>query len=172
MSKTVFLDRDGVINKQAAEHDYIKNWGEFEFLPKVSEAIGILNKAGFQVIIVTNQRGVARGMMTIKDVEETHRIMCAELEAFGAQIDGIYVCPHEKDECTCRKPGIGLFLKAEEDFAIDKSTSWMIGDSNSDIEAGKNYGVKTIYIGKTSINADYTCKNLFDAVLTIGGKAV
>lgn len=148
MRRAVFLDRDGVINRQAAEHDYIKCWNEFFFLPGVPEAIARLNRAGYLVLIVTNQRGVARGLMSAADLQSIHEKMCAELESCGAHIDGIYVCPHDIGQCHCRKPDIGLFLQAEQDFQIDKTRSWIVGDSDSDVEAGNNYGVKTIQTTK------------------------
>ena len=153
LHKTIFLDRDGVINCKAPEHDYIKNWQDFIFLPNVPEAISKLNHAGYIVIIVTNQRGIARGMMSTTDLDDIHKKMCEKLLCYDAKIDAIYVCPHDIGECTCRKPDIGLFLEAEKDFNISKSESWMIGDSDSDIEAGKRFGIKTI---KTT--------NLLDAV--------
>lgn len=144
MHKVVFLDRDGVINRKAAPHDYIKSWKEFVFLPGVIDAIRQLNEAGYLVLLVTNQRGIARGLMRHEDVEEIHRNMCRKLEMGGGHIEGIYVCPHDIGECTCRKPDIGLFLKAEKDYEIDKEASWMVGDSISDVQAGKKYGIKTI----------------------------
>jgi histidinol-phosphate phosphatase family protein len=144
MSKTVFLDRDGVINRIVGPHCYVTSWDEFETLPGVVQAIKQLNEAHYQVIIVSNQRGIARGKMTLLDVTTLHETMCETFAKEGTRIDGIYLCPHEEGECTCRKPNIGLFLQAEQDFAIDKSESWMIGDSESDVEAGQRYGVKTI----------------------------
>ncbi len=144
MRKTVFLDRDGLINRQAPEHDYIKTWAEFQFLPGAAEGIRELNEAGFLVLVVTNQRGVARGMMSMAAVDEIHESMLAELDKAGAHIAKVYVCPHEEGTCDCRKPGIGLFLQAERDFEIDKPRSWMVGDSDSDVEAGRRYGVRTI----------------------------
>lgn len=144
MHKTVFLDRDGLINQQAPEHDYIKSWQEFRFLPGVPEAIRKLNEAGYLVLVVTNQRGVARGMMSMDTVNEIHETMCRELNHVGAHIQKVYVCPHESGTCTCRKPDIGLFLQAEREFEIDKSGSWMIGDGDSDVKAGQRFGVRTI----------------------------
>jgi len=145
--KCVFLDRDGVINKKAPEGDYIKNWGEFKFLPGVKEAIQRLNKADFLVIVITNQRGIAKGLLTEKDLKDIHTKMIEELKKSGAKIDGIYYCPHgEKDNCNCRKPKIGLFLKAKEDFNIGMNKSWLIGDSKSDIIAGQKAGCKTIIL--------------------------
>lgn len=142
--KVVFLDRDGLINQQAPEHDYIKSWTEFRFLPGVAEAIHQLNEAGYLVLVVTNQRGVARGLISMTAVDEIHKSMCRELDQNGAHIEKVYVCPHEEGTCNCRKPDIGLFLQAEQDFKIDKKHSWMVGDSDSDVKAGQNYGVRTI----------------------------
>ena len=138
------MDRDGLINVQAAPHHYITRWEDFRFLPGVPEAIRALNEAGYLVLVVTNQRGVARGMMTMETVEMIHRRMCQTLEQVGAHIDGVYVCPHEIGQCTCRKPEIGLFLQAEKDWPIDRACSWMVGDSDPDAEAGRRYGVRMI----------------------------
>ncbi len=156
MRKTVFLDRDGLINVKAPEHDYIKTPLEFKLLERVSEAVRLLNDNGYLVIVVTNQRGIARGLMTAEDVDRIHLYMCEELSRHGAHLDGIYVCPHNNGECTCRKPDIGLFLKAAEDHLIDKKASWMVGDSDSDVLAGKRFGIRTI---KTT--------DLYSAVLEI-----
>ena len=93
---TVFLDRDGVINVKAPEGDYIKSWSEFHFLPGVIDAIRLLNDNNYLVIIITNQRGVARHMMTMQNLHDIHSSMEEELQRYGAHIDGIYVCPHEK----------------------------------------------------------------------------
>lgn len=140
----VFLDRDGLINRQAAPHHYISRPEDFEILPGVPEAIRALNEAGYLVIIVTNQRGVARGMLTMREIKKVHNYLQEELKKHGAHIDAAYVCPHDIGECHCRKPEIGLFLQAERDYAIDKPQSWMIGDSDTDVEAGRRYGVRAI----------------------------
>lgn len=108
----------------------------------------MLNLAGYLVLIITNQRGIARGLMSAADLQGIHEKMCEELQLRGAHIDGIYVCPHDIGQCHCRKPDIGLFLQAERDFPIDKAGSWMVGDSDSDVDAGNNYGVKTIQTTK------------------------
>jgi len=173
--KCVFLDRDGVINKKAPEGDYIKNWSEFKFLPGVKEAIKRLNKAGFLVIIVTNQRGIAKGLMTKEDLEDIHSKMIKELKKSGVRINSIYYCPHdEKDNCNCRKPKSGMFLRAKEDFEIDFTKSWVIGDSIADIEAGKIIKCETILINKFNkkgnilkereIKPDFIVNNLKNAI--------
>lgn len=145
-NKAVFLDRDGVINRCAPPHKYIRTWDEFTFLPGAIEGIRRLNEAGFQIFVITNQRGIARGLMTMEDLAMLHTRMCEQLEQAGARIDGIYVCPHGEGVCDCRKPRIGLFKQVERQSPIDKVHSWMIGDSQSDILSGQTYGVKTVLI--------------------------
>lgn len=162
--KTIFLDRDGVINLKALEGEYIKSWKEFHFLRGVIDAIRLLNDNNYRVIIITNQRGIARHLMTMQDLHVIHSSMEEVLQRHGAHIDGIYVCPHEKGTCHCRKPDIGLFLQAEQDFPIDKSKSWMIGDSKSDIEAGRNYGIRTIAVANFILLADKQFPDLLNAV--------
>lgn len=156
--RCVFLDRDGIINKKALEGDYIKSWSEFKFLPDAKEAIKRLNKKSFLVIIITNQRGIAKGLMTEEDLKDIHTKMIEKLKKSGARIDSIYYCPHdEKDNCNCRKPKIGMFLKAKEDFNIEMNESWLIGDSNSDIIAGQKAGCKTILI-----NSEFNNNSFFE----------
>lgn len=159
----IFLDRDGVINRKAPPHDYIKLVNEFQMLPGAGDAIHLLNVAGYKVVIVTNQRGIARGLMTMEDLNQVHQFMKKELLYFDAHIDDIFVCPHDIGQCHCRKPDIGLFLQAEKKFAINKDKSYMIGDSRTDIEAGKNYGIKTISINGPDFNADHDSSSLLEA---------
>lgn len=164
MRKAVFLDRDGVINQKAAEHEYIRDWDGFRFLPGAADAIRLLNQNSFLVLVVTNQRGIARGILNLESLQRLHSQMCAELAASGARIDGIFVCPHEEGTCNCRKPQIGLFRQAENRFPIDKKRSWMIGDSESDIQAGQKYGIKTIRIGDGQTAAEFRGGSLLEAV--------
>ena len=166
-NKIIFLDRDGVINQKAPEGDYIKAWKEIELLPRVPKAIRTLNENGWLVIVITNQRGIARGMVSIEDVHDIHQKLNDELKKTKAHIDGFYICPHEKGSCRCRKPDIGLFLQAEQRFAVDKKQSWMIGDSESDIQAGRRYGIKTIAIGNYLFGADFCFSDLYKAVCFI-----
>jgi histidinol-phosphate phosphatase family protein len=147
MNKAVFLDRDGVINRKAPEGDYIVRWQEFEILPGVVEAIRILNQAAYRVIVVTNQRAVAKNKITLTELEEIHRKLIAEVGQSGAVIDRIYFCPHDlESKCGCRKPEPGMLLRALEEFEIDPQQSWMIGDSAVDIEAGRRAGCRTALI--------------------------
>jgi len=145
--RTVFLDRDGVINRKMPEGEYVSSWERFELLPGVGEAIAKLNHAGLRVIVVTNQRGVALGLYSAADVQAIHEQFQASLSKYSAHIDGFYFCPHDKRECDCRKPLPGMFEQARKDFPeVEAKTSLMIGDSLSDIEFGRNLGLKTIFI--------------------------
>lgn len=173
LHKIVFLDRDGVINKQAPVHDYIKTSFEFQMLPRAADAVKLLKQAGFLVVVVTNQRGIAQGIMSESDLDAIHRKMRKILADSGTMIDGIYVCPHEAGTCNCRKPEIGLFIMAENDLGkVDKLSSWMVGDGESDIEAGRRYGVSTILItdilgANKKFRADYLSTSLFNAAKLI-----
>lgn len=144
MTRAVFLDRDGVINRNAPEGQYVTSWEDFHILPGVVEGIALLNRAGFSVIVVTNQRCVAKGLITAADLEKMHQRMSEFLARAGATIHAIYYCPHETESsCTCRKPAPGMLLDAARSRSIELRASWMIGDSETDVEAGKNAGCKT-----------------------------
>ena len=145
---TLFLDRDGVINVRLID-DYVKNINEFEFLPGVLEAFKIFAEKFGRIVIVTNQQGVGKGLMTLQDVDSIHDFMKKEIEAQKGRIDAIYVCPQLKsDPNNFRKPSPKMAYMAQHDFPeIDLEKSIMIGDSNSDIEFGRNAGMYTILIG-------------------------
>lgn len=147
-SWTLFLDRDGVINVRLID-DYVKNLGEFEFLPGVLDAFTIFAEKFGRIIIVTNQQGVGKGLMTLQDVDKVHDFMVKEIEKQKGRVDKIYVCPQLKsDPDNFRKPSPRMAYMAQHDFPeIDFDKSLMIGDSNSDIEFGKNAGMYTILIG-------------------------
>ena len=147
MKRAVFLDRDGVINRKAAEGGYVTRWEDFHFLPGVAEAISSLGRAGWSVIVISNQRCVAKGLLTIAELEAIHQKMLEELARSGAKLDGIYYCPHDKEPpCPCRKPSHGMLLTAAQEHQIDLTSSWIVGDSESDIEAGKRAGCGTVRI--------------------------
>ena len=171
MKKAAFLDRDGVINKKRPEGEYVTNWGEFEFLPGVGEAIALLAKAGFEAIIISNQRCVAKGLLTPAELQSIHQRMCGELALQGAAITDGYYCPHDlQPACNCRKPAPGMLLQAAEEHGIDLANSWMIGDSEIDIKAGKAAGCRTARIFNTELaatDADIIASSLLDAVQQI-----
>jgi len=172
-TKAAFLDRDGVINEKAPEGAYITRWEDVKFLPGVAEAISQLNRAGWKVIIISNQRCVAKGLIDIPQLEALHRRMCDWLAEHGGVIDAVYYCPHEKTipPCDCRKPQPGMLLQAAGEHNIDMARSWMIGDSPSDVEAGRRAGCKTLHIaagGKPpDQSADLRAKSLLDGVSQI-----
>ena len=149
--KAIFLDRDGTINKMVG---FVTRPEQFELLPDVAKAIKAINKSGYLAIVITNQPVIARGDCTFEQLQTIHNKMETELGKEGAFVDAIYVCPHHTDkgfsgerpeykcDCDCRKPKPGLLLQAAKDFNIDLSQSYMIGDSDRDVKAGKNAGVK------------------------------
>ena len=146
--RTVFLDRDGVLNEKAPEGEYVWRWQDFCVLDGVPEAIAWLNRAGMRVVVVTNQRGIALGLYTLDDVKALHSEFQKLLAAHGAHIDAFYVCPHDNGQCNCRKPLPGLFEQAKTDFPdILAQLSVMIGDSAVDVGFGRQLGMKTILIG-------------------------
>lgn len=180
--KAIFLDRDGTINKYVG---FLRNIDEFELLPNVSEAIGLANNSEYLSVVITNQPVVARGEVSIEKLTEIHNKMETLLGFHGVYLDAVYYCPHHphkgydgeipelKIDCECRKPKAGMLIKAAKDFNIDLSQSWMIGDNENDVLAGKNAGCRTILItteGK-KFGQDVTVCNLFDGIkAVIGGK--
>ncbi len=185
--KAVFLDRDGVINKEVDQLSKIKDLKVYNFAAK---AIKKINDSDYLTIIITNQPMIAKGFMTEADLNEMHKKLETELGLRGAKIDVIYHCPHHpekgflgevpalKIECDCRKPEIGLFLKAKKDFNIDLKKSYLIGDKTSDILAGKRAGCKTILVktgyggqdGLFSVKPNLITDNLLQAVRIINSK--
>jgi D-glycero-D-manno-heptose 1,7-bisphosphate phosphatase len=173
MNKAAFLDRDGVINRKAPKEDeYVTRWEEIEILPGVPQAIALLNLADFRVILVSNQRSVAKGLITAAELDFLHQRMCDELAGAGAIIHGVYYCPHELyPPCSCRKPQPGLLFEAARTHDIELATSWMIGDSDRDVEAGKNAGCRTIRLLRANEigngNADAVARSLLEATRLI-----
>lgn len=159
--KAIFLDRDGTINKYVG---FLTDINEFELLDGVTEAIKMINESGYLAIVVTNQPVIARGEVSVEELQEIHNKMETLLGQAGAYIDDIFYCPHHphkgyegerpeyKIECECRKPKPGMLFAAAEKYNIDLSESWMIGDGENDIEAGKNAGCKVCAVGDVEIN--------------------
>ena len=151
--KTVFLDRDGVINKKMPEGEYVRSTADFHLLPGVPDAIARLNRVGARVIVVSNQRGVALGLYTTEAVDSIHANLQNELRSSDAHIDAFFYCAHDKGSCGCRKPLPGLFEQAKARFPdITPETSIMIGDSSSDIKFGRMVGMRTIWIEGVEAN--------------------
>ena len=145
--KTVFLDRDGVINLNPPNKGYVCNWTEFTFLQNALNAIGCLFQSGFSIFIITNQAGIGRGIITEKQLKQIHVNMINEIESNRGFIERIYYCPHHPDDnCDCRKPKPGMLHKAAKEHNIDLSKSFFIGDSITDIEAAMTAGVMPILV--------------------------
>ena len=150
MKRAVFIDRDGTIN---VEKEYLYLIDDFEFIPGAVEAIRLLNEAGFLVVVVTNQSGVARGYYTEDDVLHLHRYIDDELALSGAKVDAWFYCPHHPSgrgsyslPCRCRKPLPGMLLEAARQMDIDLTMSVMIGDKIADVKAGLAAGCRTILV--------------------------
>ena len=152
MNKAVFLDRDGTIN---ADKEYLWRIEDFEFLPGAVEALRLLKQAGFLLIVISNQSGVARGYYTESDIIRLHTWMERALASQGVKLDGIYYCPHHPDgtveqyrkNCDCRKPMVGLFLRAAKEHAIDFSQSYAVGDKLRDCAVCKTTDCRGFLIG-------------------------
>ena len=151
MTSAVFLDRDGVIN---VDHGYVSTWEQFEFLPGVPEALRELQDAGYLLVVVSNQSGIGRGYYSAADVESLNQAIAQYLDsAVGVTLSGFYHCPHHPTEaegefrrqCECRKPAPGMIRQAVLDHGIDVKTSLLVGDKDSDIEAGRAAGVAGLF---------------------------
>ena len=182
--KAIFLDRDGTINKYVG---FLRSINDFELVDGAAEAIKIINSSGYLAVVITNQPVIARGEITVDELNAIHAKLETELGKCGAYVDAIYYCPHHPDkgfvgevaglkfDGECRKPKPGLVIKAAEDFNIDIKKSWFIGDGKRDIECGKNAGCKTVLItsgesGEGEFGQDLTAKNLLIASNMIIGK--
>lgn len=191
MNIAVFFDRDGTINKiESNETEFVTSYEKFEFYEDAADAIKILKNLGLKVIITTNQPSVARGLCTEKQVENLHDLMLKDLKKAGAFVDAVYFCPHHPEtyhkdikhelmkyriDCDCRKPKIGMMVKAAAELSIDIKKSFVIGDRTVDIQQGKNAGTKTILVKtgmsgrdkKYNVEADFRCNNLMEAAKLI-----
>lgn len=177
--KAVFLDRDGTLNREVG---FLRNIDDLELLPGAAYAVRSLNEAGYLVILATNQPVIARGEVSVSELENIHNKLETLLGNEGAYLDSIYFCPHHPDsgfkgeipelkfECECRKPKPGMLLKAADDFNIDLSESWMIGDSERDVKAGIAAGCKTALIGEEDFGQDLCGASLKECVESILGK--
>ncbi len=147
-SWTLFLDRDGVINKKLPD-DYVKSWKEFEFLPHVKESLALMRMFFARVIIISNQQGIGKGIMDEADLNDIHRKMCDEIALYGGFIDRIYFCPDLAERNSQnRKPATGMALQAKNDFPdIEFHHAVMVGDALSDMEFAAKLGMVAVYIG-------------------------
>lgn len=181
LRRAVFLDRDGTINREV---NHLSSPDQLELLPGVADAIRRLNRNGTLSVVITNQPVVARGDLSLENLDRIHARLESRLGAGGAFLDGIYFCPHHPDKgfpgeivelkctCTCRKPEPGLIDQACRDLYIGRTDSWMVGDTTSDIEAGRRAGIRTVLLrtghagadAKYAVRPDYTAPDLADAI--------
>lgn len=144
-SRTVFLDRDGVINRR--RDDYVKLWDEVELLPGALEAVGRLSRSGREVIIVTNQSAIAQGLVSAQTVRQIHDRLARLIANHGGTVRAFLVCPHSRDEgCACRKPKPGLLLRAGDELGVDLEVSVLIGDQLSDVDAAGAAGCRAMLV--------------------------
>ncbi|MCL5268841.1 MAG: HAD family hydrolase [Bacteroidetes bacterium] len=185
MTRAIFIDRDGTIN---IDKDYLSNPDQLEFIENSPEAIAIANGLGLKVVIISNQSGVARGIMTAAQVNAVNARLVEMLAQRGAKVDAVYYCPHYPNsagvQCTCRKPDIGMLLRAKDQFDIDLSESFVVGDKWSDVKCGENAGAFTSLVltgyGESDyhrcidggIKIDYLAKNLHDTVTNFVRKKI
>ena len=174
MNKAVFLDRDGVINR---DDGYVYQIDQFHFMPGVFDALRHFRNHGFRLIVVTNQSGIGRGYYREEDFRILTRWMEKELVMAGTPLDGLYYCPHAPEEaCDCRKPAPGMIEAAARDHHLDLSRSWLIGDKLSDIQAADAAGIRNtilirghhIHQGETG-NARFTVNGILDTIALIKG---
>lgn len=163
---TLFLDRDGVINKKL-DNDYVKHWIEFEFLEGSIEALKKLSPLFGRIVVVTNQQGIGKGLYRTEDLELIHKNMIYELSYGGGRIDKVYFSPYLNEENhPSRKPSTGMGLQAKNDFPeIDFSKSIIVGDSISDMQFGRTLGMKTVFISdkdRSDALIDFNCRSLLE----------
>lgn len=145
LRRAIFLDRDGVIN--ANRPDHVKCWDEFVFLPRALDALKQLAGTAFVVIVTTNQAAINRKMVEEATVRDIHARMAAAIEQAGGRLDAIYYCPHRPDEnCACRKPQPGMYLRAAEEWGLDLANSYVVGDAQADVNAARAIGAQPILV--------------------------
>ena len=186
MTRALFIDRDGTIN---IDKDYLTDPADLEFIDRSPEAIAAANKLGLKVIVISNQSGVSRGIMTVEQVESVNSRLTKMLSDMGAHVDAMYYCPHHPDygdgiRCNCRKPDIGMLLRAKDELGIDLKNSFVIGDKWSDVKCGENAGTFTSLVltgyGKADyqrciddgIKIDYLANDLYDSIINFVRKKI
>jgi D-glycero-D-manno-heptose 1,7-bisphosphate phosphatase len=165
----VFLDRDGTLNVKRPRGSYVAHPDQLELLPGAAAAVARLNRAGLRTCLVTNQRGIALGLMSNADLDAVHERLVALLGAEGGRLDAIYACPHEEGQCSCRKPAPGLLLRAQaEQPEIDFARSVIVGDAATDMQVGRALGLHTVMIAgeqpPSVLEADLVVGDLAEAV--------
>lgn len=161
MKPCVFFDRDGIVNRPPTRARYVRNWGEFELVPEFLDVLRAVAERGYEAVMVTNQRGISTGQMTREDVDEIHQKLAATLRRHGLGFLDILVCPAADDGHPHRKPNPGMLLEAARRHDLDLARSWMVGDSEKDVEAGRRAGCRTILVapGHSETRADHVVRD-------------
>jgi histidinol-phosphate phosphatase family protein len=165
-----FLDRDGTLNVRPPEHEYVRSVDEFTWLPGAREGAALLARAGYALLVVSNQRGIARGLVTEGGLREIERYIQQGLARHGCRIDAFRYCRHDLEAaCACRKPKPGLVIDLTRDLDLDIAQSWLIGDSETDVAAGRAAGCRTGLITRTPVTtaADVRAGSLLEAAQAI-----
>jgi histidinol-phosphate phosphatase family protein len=164
-SPTVLLDRDGVLNKNPGPGKYIRSWEEWEWLPGAKEALRLFHEAGYRMVIITNQSGIAQGLMTEDALADIHRNMKEAAKPVGGDKIAIYYCPHiQANGCECRKPKPGMLLQAQHDLGFDLESTFFIGDDERDRQAGEAAGCPSILVNDEVGLLEVTRQILSDAL--------
>lgn len=171
----IFLDRDGVINEFPGMGEYVTSWESFRFIPNAIKAIRRLKESGFEIHVVSNQGCVSKGLITLPALEAMTNRMLKDVEKEGGKIDGVFYCIHQtSDQCECKKPKTTLFMEATRGKHVEWGSVYFIGDSQEDVEAGKNLGCRTVLVlsgrvkneevGRMSPQPDFVKKDLWETV--------
>ena len=162
MLKCVFFDRDGIVNEPPPDR-WVRRWADFRLMPAFVDVLSTVRRRGYAAVLVSNQRGISLGVMTREAVEEIHRNLANDLKTrFGLDLLDMLYCPHGERECDCRKPQPGMLLEAARRHDIDLAASWMVGDQERDIEAGRRAGCRTILVSVAAAGtkADFKGKDM------------
>ena len=147
INRCVFFDRDGIVNASPGAGRYVLCWEDFHLLPEFVEALRVVRAHGYQAVIVTNQRAVARGLVSVAEVEAMHKsLRDLLLKSYSLDLLDVAYCPHDVGQCDCRKPSPGMLQAMALKHGLDLASSWMVGDAETDIEAGRRAGCRTIRV--------------------------
>lgn len=170
MKPCVFFDRDGIVNRPPTRARYVRHWREFELVPEFLDVLRAVAEHGYEAVIVTNQRGITTGQMTQQDVDEIHRNLADTLRRHHLGLLDILVCPADDDRHPHRKPNPGMLLEAARRHQLDLDQSWMVGDSEKDVEAGRRAGCRTILVaaGHPETRADHVVRDMAELARFFG----
>lgn len=165
MSKPcIFFDRDGIVNHPPTKARYVRHWGEFELIPEFIDVLKVVSRAGYEAVIVTNQKGISTGQMTAQNVQQIHDNLVELLKKHDVGLKDILICSAGDDQHPHRKPNPGMLIEAARKHDLDLARSWMIGDQEKDVEAGRRAGCRTVLVkaGEQPSAADYRLQRMVE----------